>query len=388
MTSFASTSSFFKASILFAIWFASSLGGLGASLQLSSPTDFQVFQRSTAKVGKVLVIGQVTPVSKSTSTVEVRLVGEGQKGKWKRLLRLAPQQTRFTNTFEAPAGGWYQMEVRVRASGEGEALASVAHVGVGEIFVITGQSNSANHGDERQQPKSGRVATFSGTAWAMANDPQPGASGGGGSFVPAFGDAMVERFGVPVGIVAVGVGGTSVREWLPKGTRFPQPPTVEGNVRPLAGGGWEAKGNLFDNLVKRMKQLPPHGFRAVLWHQGESDANQSDPRRTLSGDDYRRFMELLMQESRREVGWDFPWFVAQVSYHTPTDTGSPEIRAAQAALWKSGAAMEGPDTDQMVGDLRDAGGKGIHFSGKGLRVHGAAWAAKVGPWLERQLEKK
>jgi hypothetical protein len=72
-----------------------------------------------------------------------------------------------------------------------------------------------------------------------------------------------------------------------------------------------------------------------------------------------------------------------VSYHTPDDTGSPEIRAAQQALWKSGVALEGPDSDAMVGDLREHGGKGVHFSGKGLREHGARWAAIVSRWLEQ-----
>ncbi len=134
-----------------------------------------------------------------------------------------------------------------------------------------------------------------------------------------------------------------------------------------------------------MKSTGPRGFRAVLWHQGESDANQADASRTLAGELYQKFMEQLIRDSRRETGWEFPWFVAQVSYHTPEDTGSADIRAAQAALWKSGIALEGPDSDALTGDLRDGGGKGIHFSGKGLREHGARWAEKVSPWLERQL---
>jgi pimeloyl-ACP methyl ester carboxylesterase len=35
--------------------------------------------------------------------------------------------------------------------------------------------------------------------------------------------------------------------------------------------------------------------------------------------------------------------------------------------------------------MRDSGGRGIHFSGQGLRVHGAKWAEKVSPWLEARL---
>lgn len=73
--------------------------------------------------------------------------------------------------------------------------------------------------------KTNRVAVFDGTRCRLANDPQPGASGNGGSFLPPFGDAIVKKFDVPVGLVSCGVGATSVREWLPKGATFPNPPT-------------------------------------------------------------------------------------------------------------------------------------------------------------------
>ena len=38
-----------------------------------------------------------------------------------------------------------------------------------------------------------------------------------------------------------------------------------------------------------------------------------------------------------------------------------------------------------LGALRDAGGKGVHFSGPGLREHAARWAEKVVPWLDEIL---
>jgi hypothetical protein len=140
----------------------------------------------------------------------------------------------------------------------------------------------------------------------------------------------------------------------------------------------------FDLLVARMRQMGPHGFRAVLWHQGESDANQKDQTRTLPGNLYREYLERVIRESRRAIGWDAPWFVAQVSYHVPGDEASPDIRAAQASLWKDGIALAGPDSDALKGNLRENGGTGVHFSGPGLREHGARWVEKVAPWLERQ----
>jgi len=345
-------------------------------LSLSLPLDYQVHQRATRKEGTIIIAGSLAGVIEYPVTLEAKLTGA-----WQKLATLNSGATGFRAEMSAPAGGWYRLEVRARRESAIAAETSVEHVGVGEVFVIAGQSNAANHGEEKQQTKTGLAATFHQGQWRLANDPQPGASGSGGSFIPPFADAIAERFKVPVGIIAAGVGATSVREWLPRGARFPAPPTLTGRVTQLATGEWESRGVLFDMLLARMKEAGPHGFRAVLWHQGESDANQKDASRTLPGELYRKFLEQIIRDSRREAGWDIPWFVAQASYHTPDDPGSPEIRAAQQALWKSGVALEGPDSDALVGDFREHGGKGVHFSGNGLREHGARWADTVSHWL-------
>ena len=279
------------------------------------------------------------------------------------------------------AGGWYSLKVRYRKSAADAAVlgeATVEHVGVGEVFVVAGQSNSSNHGAEKQKTTTGMVAAFDGKKWQLANDPQPGASGRQGSFQPPFADAIAGKFQVPVGIVACGIGSTSVREWLPKGATFPQPPTVEHSVRKLASGEWECKGEAFEMFTARMKQLGPKGFRAVLWHQGESDAEQPDRKRSLTGAAYRQYLEKLIKDSRKEIGWEAPWFVALVTSHG--GNGVEDMRAGQKSLWDDGLALEGPDSDALRGDLRD----GVHFSGKGLREHGARWAEKVASWLEKQ----
>ena len=356
----------------------------GVGLVLESPQDYQVVQRSAKNVGTVRVRGKLGEAARKADALEYRV---GTDGPWKKLG--APvKDGAFDATVEVAAGGWYQFDVRAVAGGTVAASAGVERLGVGEVFVVAGQSNSANHGAEKQVPKSGRVAAFDGTRWQPANDPQPGASGSGGSFLPPFGDAIAEKFGVPVGLVACGVGATSVREWLPKGSTFPNPPTLEGNVRKLADGKWESKGDLYTAFCARMKALGPNGFRAMLWHQGESDANQKDAARTLPGKLYREYLERVIRDSRKDIGWDAPWFVAQVSYHVPGDEASPDIRAAQASLWKDKVALEGPDSDALKGELRENGGKGVHFSGPGLRAHAAKWAEKVGPWLEQQTAGK
>lgn len=354
----------------------------GVGLALDSPQNFQVVQRAAMNVGAVRVRGRLGEPARSADALEYRIGAEGKPGEWRKF-PAAIKGGRFEATTEVPAGGWYTLDVRAVVKGKPVAEAGVERFGVGEVFVVAGQSNSANHGAEKQATKTKRVAAFDGTGWQLADDPQPGASGSGGSFLPPFGDAIAEKVGVPVGVVACGVGATSVREWLPKGATFPNPPTIETNVMKV-GDIWESKGDIYATFRDRMKQLGPNGFRAVLWHQGESDANQTDATRTLSGKLYREYLEKLIRDSRKDIGWEAPWFVARASYHGPTDEGSADIRDAQAALWKDKVALEGPDTDALTGKLRDGDGKGVHFSGPGLREHAAKWVEKVAPWLEKQ----
>ena len=352
-------------------------------LTVSAPLDYQVIQRDNAGHGRILVRGVLEADNRTELTLEYRLNRDSENGEWKALTTQFEGQN-FSAPLDLAAGGWYRLDLRATRSGKAEAELTIEHVGVGELFVVAGQSNSANHGEEKQSPQTGLVAAFDGVKWQLANDPQPGASGGGGSFLPPLGDELANRLKVPVGFIACGIGATSVREWLPSGSTFPNPPTIESRVTKRADGLWESKGEAFEMFVSRMKPLGKQGFRAVLWHQGESDANQRDASRTLAGPLYRQSLETVIRESRREIGWSPPWFVAQVSYHVPGDESSPEIREAQASLWKDGITLQGPDSDSLKSEWREGGGKGVHFSGPGLRKHAELWAEKLVPWIEAQ----
>jgi hypothetical protein len=227
------------------------------------------------------------------------------------------------------------------------------------------------------------VTAFDGHTWRIADDPQPGVQDNSskGSFIPPFGDALYGKYRVPIGVADVGHGSTSVRQWLPAGERFAPQPTTSKFVHQTASGDWESDGALFNGMMARIVQLGPHGFRALLWHQGESDAHQPAGHE-ISGAEYARMLTLIIEASRRYAGWDFPWFVAQASYHTPADPSTPEIREAQRSLWQAGIALAGPDTDQLTGLYRQNNGTGVHMSDAGLRAHGKLWAETVAAWLD------
>lgn len=371
-----------KSPVLFPLYLACAAAAHAASVQMLEPGDYHVFQRTTRDAGTIRIRATVADMPAADVQWEARLSTPQEP--WRSISARVEQGT-LTAAIAAPAGGWYRLEVRAQQGANTVAQTAVEHVGVGEVFVVAGQSNSANHGETKQETRTARVAALGARGWQLCKDPQPGASGGGGSFLPPLGDELVEKFNVPVGFVACGIGATSVREWMPEGFTFPNPPTILSRVVQREDGTWASRGAAFQNFVTRLRQPGDGAFRAVLWHQGESDANQANPARTLPGTLYREYLRTLIEETRRSIGWKAPWFVAQVSYHVPGDEGSEDIRGAQAALWKEGVALEGPDSDALKGEMRERGGKGVHFSGSGLVEHAHKWAEKITPWLEREL---
>ncbi len=324
-------------------------------MQLVSPRPYQVFQRSSHNRGQIRVSGRV--ISPCTR-LEARITGKSVlgilPGRWIDV-PFNPVDRGFNANLPISAGGWYHVQLRatigIRVMGE----ANVENVGVGEVFVGAGQSNSTNYGEEKLTPSSGMVTSFDGSAWRIATDPQPGVhdNSSGGSFWPAFGDELYSRIHVPIGFAVTGHGGTSVNQWQPDS-------------------------ELFNWMMTRVYQLGRNGFRAVLWHQGESDTK-------MGADEYSTKLTAVIDASTSDAGWRFPWFVAQVSYHSPSEPSFPYVRDGQKRLWLSGEALEGPDTDTLTADNRDANGAGIHLSGKGLRAHGKLWADKVAAYLKETL---
>ncbi len=323
-------------------------------LSVLHPRPWQVLQRDARGGADVRVNARVLFDSVE---VEARLSG-GPGGAaapapaWTPLVGV-PGSRSFAGTLRVAQGAGYLLEVRARTGAIARASVRVEPLGVGEVFVIAGQSNSTNSGEERQKPASGRVSTFDGETWRAADDPQPGCHdrSQGGSPWPAFGDLLVERLGVPVGLAVTGHGGTSLVTWEPGG-------------------------DLQRWLMTRVHALGPQGFRALLWHQGESDVGMRPA-------EYHDRLLALIRATRSQAGWDVPWGIARVSYHSPDRPRFESTRGAQQRLIDEGAAFEGPDTDTLTGEHRDLGGHGIHFSAKGLVAHGRLWAVSVLHWLEQ-----
>lgn len=215
------------------------------------------------------------------------------------------------------------------------------------VLFTFGQSNSANHGQGRYQPRHAQYNYFEGKLYP-ASDPLIGATGEGGSVWTRLGDKLVEAgMAKQVTLVPIGVGGVRI-------------------------GAWAKGGELYGKLVQTVEQMKQDGIEPdyILWHQGETDNILN-----TSTSEYVRLFETI-RDVFRSRGIDAPIVIAQASYH-PTcldeAKGKDEaIRRAQKQLTgKYEDIYLGPDTDTLDKVWQRA--DGIHFSEIGQELHAEMW---------------
>ncbi|WP_298868039.1 neutral/alkaline non-lysosomal ceramidase N-terminal domain-containing protein [uncultured Gimesia sp.] len=338
----------------------SSVASFGADqMQLEHPQPQQVIQRTGVAPGvgfaDVLIQG-VLQKGGDNATWEYRVVTLADKSTNKRgWTRFKPtiDGKNFKGTARIEAGGWYRLEVRCRENDKVMALSNVEPMGVGEVFLVAGQSYATNCNDEQFEvtdPQSRVVAYhYAKQTWAVANDPQPAPDGSnGGSIWPPLGDALAKDLRVPVSFANVAVGSTSSMQWMPKG-------------------------NLHPRLISVGQSLGQ--FRAVLWQQGESDVIAK-----TSAKQYIANLKTIRETAAKAWGFEPPWLLAKSTLH-PTvyndPAGEGRIRGAIDELIKQPGFLSGPDTDTLTGENRGDIKSRRHFSGIGQRRASQMWMTSL-----------
>lgn len=317
-------------------------------INISFPADRGVFQRGADNTADITVKASVD----TTQTVKAELEGEGITSKW---VELTKTENGYEGTIEdVAAGGWYSLVVATfDSSGNETGRSTVDHVGVGEVFITGGQSNSCNFGGEKTEAESDLVSAFDpkNDTWQHCEDSQPNNSGfgtgnEGGSPWPTFGDKLVEMIDVPVGLYSTGRGSAKISE---------------------------LKGTFYGTIKEAIDKIAPYGCRAFLLHQGEADTNDTP------NDEYLADLKDLIQMTRDDAGYDINWFVAQVSYAWSNYNNKEKMdaqTATQRAACNNYDIFVGPTTDDLLGDYRRKQDN-LHLSKAGLIEHGTRWADVV-----------
>jgi len=326
----------------------------GIRIVLDLPLERQVFQRNAEEWAEVKVAGTV-PTNATLVEVKAEL-GAGLRGKatdWTVVAQGAQiKDDKFSGCLKLATGGWYSLKVRFRKSTDDQTVlgeASVAQVGVGDVFITAGQSNSANYGNPRQKSSETLSVCFDGKQFTPAADPIPDSTGDGGTPWPILADMLSRTIRAPVCFRSATVNYMRVGEWLP-------------------GAGSKN----IERLVERAQWFGPSGVRAVLWVQGEADAGRQ-PHFTPA-EQYEREAKAMIEFSRQKLGWPIDWFVAGNSW--PGQDGKAPVLTAQKALWDKGVAFRGPDTNDLAGSP-EYRHDGIHFGSRGLLVHAERWYAAL-----------
>jgi lysophospholipase L1-like esterase len=348
--------------LLFAFWSTSARAV--DEIVVESPQRNQVIQRvgyvpSTPEqiadqggAASVTVRGKL-PSGRSAREITCRILSDSADSGAKSLTTVRTMTTddpTFQFNLIVPAGGWYRLELQCSDTATGQALSgAVERFGVGEVFLIAGQSYATNTNEEplRIVDSKQRVVAYdtAKNSWAVANDPQPTPDGSkGGSIWPAVGELLVNELQVPIAFANVAFGGTSSQQWQPDS-------------------------GLHQGLSQAGKTLGR--FRAVLWQQGESDViNQTSQR------DYVANVKRIRQAAVRAWGFEPTWLLAKSTHH-PTVYNDPEseerIRNAIDELASCPGFGAGPDTDALQGENRGDANSRRHFSAIGQRRAGQLW---------------
>jgi Carbohydrate esterase, sialic acid-specific acetylesterase len=212
------------------------------------------------------------------------------------------------------------------------------------VLLTAGQSNAANHGESLSLAPKNVYSLFEGKCY-VANDPQAGATGHGGSPWPQLGGMLTDS-GFTQSVLLVNCASTSTKatDWL----REPGP---------------------MQCVTNRVSDLRNLGLRVgyVLWHQGEADAMHATP-----AEQYEQQLGRVLRHLRERTN-AVGIFVAQTSICS----GSPKsaIRAAQLGQVDAEAGIfRGPDTDEIGMENRH---DRCHFSKNGLNLAATMWFTSI-----------
>lgn len=333
-----------------------------AQLSVTSPVPRMVFQRTLYNEANILIAGIAPPAA---TLVEARFVplaiGQGNVTAWKSL-NLLPGSLAFRDRMTVSAG-WYRLDIRAKTGTTLLAQTHVNRVGVGEVFVVAGQSNAyggferiPNVADDRvscvdfqQDSLSEQLLPmqFSHTSYGTNIGPsQPPHIWG------PLGDKLVQRLQVPVLFLGAALGGTSSYEWQQ---------SAAGNIGATPGSAvYRRLGAVLLHYIRRT------GARAVLWHQGESDRLNN-----TSAQAYFDNIRYVIEKSRQQLdSAPLPWVMARASYIQ--DGVSAEVIAAQNRLIAEvPGVFAGPNTDYLVG--LENRPDGVHFKGVGFTRFIDSW---------------
>ncbi len=384
---------------------------VSAQTHVVFPHNRQVFQRDELNQASVSILGST---SNKADKVQVSFVpvqqDQGKLVDWL-VLDAKPVAGVFQGNVIV-SGGWYRLKVRSYQGGRLIDSTELSRVGVGENFLIAGQSNAGGtyrkpveigasddrvncanfyaHFTEDNPSITHRfIGTYSlaypfDTFNQMGSFSTIGPNGLSLHYWPAVGDSLVKKYNVPVCFINTGWGGSSIRNWAESSRVVP-------SQNPWVPELFYQLGFPYKNLSRSLEIFGQKmGFRAILWHQGETDAEFK-----MTKTVYENYLIELIKASRKDANFEIPWIVAQASRGggctDSTAILSPEIRAAQKFVTTDSSGLsqvyEGPNTDVIEVPRNPAPFYTcVHFSPAAFPDLAVAWLASIDQAMQKGIK--
>lgn len=353
-------------------------------INITFPMEKAVFQRSANNNATISIAGNY---SSNISSVEARFINVQNS-------QVIIDWTTFTTNINGgifngsvsnvPAG-WYILEVRAKLGTSIIGTATLNRVGIGEVFLIAGQSNAqgreGNWGEVGANDE--RVLSHNELSWfdvsiqqcdkKIPNYPsftQIFSNGDTRSFLSKtgfnpwcygkLGDNLAAKLSVPVVFFNAGATNTTSYNW--KESSDGQP--TQNFFTPLQFSYCNVVGVPYSGLERAINYYASiFGVRAILWHQGETDNNAN-----TSESNYYSNVNHVINKTRSELG-NIPWVISRASVNNKDangGAGNPNyniINAQNSLVNSSNKIYPGPSTDDILGTNRS---DEVHFYGAGL----------------------
>ena len=393
---------------------------LYSQITISSPVLRQVFQRDLTNKASLTITGSY---SQPVDAIQVKITAI-------KLLQVQGTDIDWTTISASPLGGifkgslpvkggWYKLEVRGTLAGKVVGnISTIDKVGIGEVFVIAGQSNAGGSSllevnetgatDDRVNcanflsPRTyypdfpfqhADLSQFSIIEFSQLKKTAAiGPSGLGPYYWGKVGDALSAKLNVPIMFFNAGWAGASVRVWRESAENptigVPSDFQFDNTNNNRYGPGYP-----YSNLSSVLSYYGINlGVRAVLWMEGETqnllnlDAIANGLTPPITVENYLDNLRRLVKRTRKDLGNNkLAWVVARTSYssqlncanqNTLPPSPSPIIVNAQnqAISDPTLAPMyPGPFTDNIQVAKRGERADCVHFTGKGLDDAANAW---------------
>ncbi len=304
-------------------------------IRIRTPGAYQVYQRDAAGKADIHVAGAY---SGTPARIEARWKG----GAWQ-LLDAAPRDGAFQGVLKNQSAGQGTFEVRF--ANDAAVRWRQYYVGIGDVFLVAGQSNAEGRITSPQlyTHPTMRAGVFDEAGrWREAYDPTDSSHTDQHSVWPLLATKIMASQNVPVAFITTGAGATGLL----------------GN-----GGTWSKPKGSYTACLEMVRRSGVNGLKAVLWYQGETDANLAQ----LAQADF----EAALKKFSADLAGDLHFgplkiVAAQIGYmktaeSTETRQSVDAVRLGIASAWDAGAnILAGPVLYDL--DIRmEAGGDGVHL---------------------------